>query len=229
MMSCSFCFRLICFLLTVLESIPNPVTCSGCAPRGALPPVYVPGDVAPRGAPNGVVDISDVVTALRVSVGLESATPEEHAKADVAPSLRQGMLTLAQGNGSIDVGDVVLMLRAAVGLEQLAWPERRLAVHLDTTSPHVACSAAITGWPAWAEPVAAASPRCAPADVPLEVAGSRWGAVCVSDPLEGSGPADILTITFRGPRVDVSSLRLELQLAGPGMVLVPGQASLAAR
>jgi hypothetical protein len=205
------------------------VTCAGCAPRGGVPEPYVPGDVAPRGATNGIVDVADVVTALRVSVGLETATPDERAKADVAPSLRQGALTLAQGNGSIDVADVVLMLRTAVGLEQLAWPQRRLAVRLDTPSPHVAFSAAVTGWPEWAEPVAAESPQCAAADVPLEVAGSRWAAICVADPVVSSGPADLLTITFRGPRVDVAGLALELQLAGPDMALVPGQASLLAR
>lgn len=205
------------------------VTCAGCAPRGGAPEPYVPGDVAPRGATNGMVDVADVVTALRVSVGLDAATPEEIAKADVAPSLRQAALTLARGDGSIDVADVVLMLRAAVGLEQLAWPERRLAVRLDSATQHVAFSAAVTGWPAWAEPLGAASPQCAPDDVELEVAGSRWGAICVADPVVSVGPADILTITFRGPRVDAASLALELQLAGPGMVLVPGQASLVAR
>ena len=83
------------------------------------------GDVAPTGG-DDMVDIADVVRALRASVGLDSLGEAELHDGDVSPARRAGELLIVTGNGILDVADVVLLLRAAVGLERLAWPERRL-------------------------------------------------------------------------------------------------------
>jgi hypothetical protein len=61
---------------------------------------------------DGVVDIRDAMGALNVSVGLQSATPELLARADVAP-LVNGK---PSPDGKIDVGDVIVILRKSVGL-----------------------------------------------------------------------------------------------------------------
>lgn len=69
---------------------------------------YSPGDL--NG--DGTVAMIDALIALRIVVGLASASPTQLASGDVAP--------LVQGrpapDGVIDVGDVVVILRKAVGL-----------------------------------------------------------------------------------------------------------------
>jgi Zn-dependent metalloprotease len=78
------------------------------------------GDVAPRGATDGVVNVADVVLALRFAVALDAPTPDERRRADVTPfdTIAPGPPPLVRPvpDGRIDVADVVLLLRVAVGL-----------------------------------------------------------------------------------------------------------------
>jgi cytochrome c peroxidase len=60
----------------------------------------------------GVADVSDALRALRISVGLIVATPQDLLHGDVAP-LVNGIPTQ---NGVIDAGDALLILKKAVGL-----------------------------------------------------------------------------------------------------------------
>jgi hypothetical protein len=75
-----------------------------------------PGDVAPAGAPDGVVDVADVLLGLSMSVG---SAPVDLA-ADVAPSTAFGSSRLIRGDEAVDVQDVLLLLRVAVGIDTLA-------------------------------------------------------------------------------------------------------------
>lgn len=61
---------------------------------------------------DGCVGVSDAAIALRVALGLQPASPEVLAHADVAP-LVQGV---PQPDGNIDAGDVLVILRKIVGL-----------------------------------------------------------------------------------------------------------------
>jgi hypothetical protein len=79
------------------------------------------GDVAPTGAPNGVVDVGDVVRMLRFATGLEVPTTDELHRANIVPFtvLAPGPPELVRPHGTppiVDVADVVLALRASVGL-----------------------------------------------------------------------------------------------------------------
>jgi len=61
---------------------------------------------------DGLVDLRDALAALRISLGLDPATPEALAHGDVAPLVNG----VPQTDGKIDVGDVLLILRKVVGL-----------------------------------------------------------------------------------------------------------------
>jgi hypothetical protein len=77
------------------------------------------GDVSPSASPDGVVDVSDVVRLLRASVGLDTLTEDESAKADLSPGALVAGTWVAQPDCTINVADVVVALRAAVGLVAL--------------------------------------------------------------------------------------------------------------
>lgn len=80
------------------------------------------GDIAPAAAPDGRIDVSDVVVALRLSVGLEAGTPEQRIRANVAPATLTPASPASIATPTfmepdvIDVSDVVLLLRGVVGL-----------------------------------------------------------------------------------------------------------------
>ena len=76
----------------------------------------LPGDVAPPGSPDGVLDVADVLLTLSMAVG----GSEVNLAADVAPSFEFGSSRRVAGDGFVDVADVLLLLRVAVGLETLA-------------------------------------------------------------------------------------------------------------
>lgn len=84
-------------------------------------------DVAPRGAPDGVVGLADVIRLLRFAVGLDTPSPTEALVADIAPAL---VLTGSPDRAtprllaprSIGVDDAVLALRVSVGLTTLEAP-----------------------------------------------------------------------------------------------------------
>ena len=85
------------------------------------------GDVAPLAAPDGTLDIADVVFALRTSVGLETPTSAQLDAMDVAPyDLFPGPPDFAAPNPAatraVDIADVVAMLRGSVGLVSFTDP-----------------------------------------------------------------------------------------------------------
>ena len=65
------------------------------------------GDLAPFGAPDGCIDVSDAVVVLQMAVGEIVPTAEQILVADVAP--------FGFPDGLVDVGDAVVILQAAVG------------------------------------------------------------------------------------------------------------------
>ena len=73
------------------------------------------GDLAPVPGGDGVVNVGDVIVALRISVGLEPVTADALARGDVAPGVRTGSTHRVIGDGQIDIGDVVVLLQASTG------------------------------------------------------------------------------------------------------------------
>jgi hypothetical protein len=103
--------------------------CSASTQQAATRPPS-PGDVAPRGAPDGAVDIGDVVLGLRMAVGLEEPSARERLLVDVAPVEMARGSAVVRADDAVTVADVVVLLRSAVGLTSLLWPEDRLVVHV---------------------------------------------------------------------------------------------------
>ena len=77
------------------------------------------GDLAPAGAPDGRVDIADVVRMLRASVQLDQLSEDEAARADLAPGTTAGMVWTATPDCQVNISDVIVALRASVGLVTL--------------------------------------------------------------------------------------------------------------
>ncbi len=67
----------------------------------------VPGDVAPRGNPDGIVNAADILILQQIILGQISPTNEELLTADVAP--------LGNPDGALNVGDLVVLERAVLG------------------------------------------------------------------------------------------------------------------
>ena len=196
--------------------------CSGC-PQVRLPAtpseLRRPGDLTPRGASDGVIDIGDVVLALRLSVGLESPSAEELLRGDVSPADRSSGAAEPTGDGRIDVGDVVLMLRASVGLDTVRWPLRRVTAHMNDAYDFTAFQVRVAGWPAWAAPEPTYLPAVAGCDdTPLDVIGDTWGGLCALDPAVGQGPADLFQFQYRGIE-PVAPAGLSV-VTGPGQTYV---------
>jgi len=64
---------------------------------------------------DGTLTVADVTFALQVATGLQEATPDRLAVADVTPN--PGMDGRAIGDGKINVADVILLLQVVVGLQ----------------------------------------------------------------------------------------------------------------
>jgi hypothetical protein len=205
-------------------------SCVSCSGQVTAADLRIPGDVAPRGDLDGRVTISDVVTALRWAAGAGAVpTDEETLRCDVAPSVRDGGLLIAQGDGRITIGDVVVILRASARAEQLAWPERRLAANVDEDAAFVALSVTTTGWPAWAQPLGAETPGCT-LDDGIDVQRDRWSVTCASDPDVLVTPADIVTFVYRAPEpVAPGQLNTVLQLVDEDLATIQTTARLEAR
>jgi hypothetical protein len=196
-------------LLEILQVACAPCRVTPTADARLAPPL--PGDVAPAGG-DGRVDVADVVKLLRFAVRLDVMSETERRLGDVAPcAAGTGPLPDVgepeAGSGVVDIGDVVLLLRASVGLSALAWPERALDIDFERPMDAVAFSAVLTGWPAWAEPLAFESPRCVGGEAGLDVGGGTVGVTCVSDPLVMTGLQHAGTIRYRAP-VAIDTLRL---------------------
>jgi len=82
---------------------------------------FLYGDLAPPGAPDGRVDVADVLRLLRVAVDLEVLTGRDFEAANLAPALFDDEVPpVASPTGEsprrLDISDVQLILRAGVGL-----------------------------------------------------------------------------------------------------------------
>ena len=104
-------------------------SCDGCVLHPDPDPGcdFVYGDVAPPGAPDGDVDVADVLRLLRTAVLLETLTGRDFEAANVAPGLLDAQepptVTPTGANPRVlDVSDVQLVLRAAVGLLNFSSP-----------------------------------------------------------------------------------------------------------
>jgi hypothetical protein len=207
------------------------LSCATCAPQTSPSAGHVPADVAPRGRPNGLVDIADVVVLLRMAVGLDAPTPEELLRADIAPAVHEQGGPAVGGDGEVNIGDVVLGLRASVRLETLRWQERELAFHVDAPVGYVAFMAAVIGWPAWAALSGEERAEClGDGELSLEASGDRVGVTCVTDPRVVSGPGDAAAIRYRAPKaVGISSLSLRSELVDSALETIPTSVRMVAR
>jgi hypothetical protein len=194
------------------------ISCTACpAPQVPITrTTYVPGDVAPRGVGSGAVDIADVVVALRMAVGLETATASDLLAADVAPTVVSGAERLAMGNGSIDIGDVVLLLRSSVGLERLSWPQRAIVVRATAPAPRIGFALTISGWPAWATEVTVESADCSGPESGADISGPLVGIACATDP-QTVDDVQLATVRYRGPAVDPSTLGVTATVANAAL------------
>jgi len=75
--------------------------------------VLIYGDLAPFGSPDGVVNVGDALVALRLALGIETATQEDIEHGDVAPLNAAGY---PAPDGVITVGDALVILRKALGI-----------------------------------------------------------------------------------------------------------------
>ena len=68
---------------------------------------YVAGDLAPRGNPDGQLNVADLLILTQIVNGLKIATPKEQIVGDVAP--------LNSADGVLDVRDMLVLQRAILG------------------------------------------------------------------------------------------------------------------
>lgn len=189
------------------------LSCAGCA-GSVAPSSLVPGDVAPAFAPDGRVDVSDVVRVLRASVGLDALDGDDALRGDVAPA-RAG---IASPDGVVDVSDAVTLLRVAVGLDRVEWPLRAFTLRGNASAPMIAMSVTVTGWPRWAGTSELSSSACEPG-AEADARGDGFALTCLTArPVRGA--VDLATFTYRAPR-EVSVSELALRWEGVTDQLVP--------
>jgi hypothetical protein len=119
--------------------------CDGAVDNGdsdCNPLLVVLGDVAPRGAPDGFVDVGDVILILRFASHLETPTADELALADVGPGTvsDDGVAPpffIPTPDGEIDVADVVVALRQSVSLVRVICRPLPTAAISSDSSDHV--------------------------------------------------------------------------------------------
>lgn len=206
-------------------------SCNEC-PQACSEPAFlvpdVPGDIAPHGARDGGLTISDVVLGLRISVALVTPTAGQLALADVAPFSRAGNVATVVGDGVVTVADVVIMLRSSVQLEVIEFPARRLAIALPAGAAHVAFSARITGWPANVALPDVDAPACASGTGEgVDESADAIAVTCATDPTVTTGPADLVTLTYSSASpIDPASLGLDLQLLNASLAPVSSQGAV---
>jgi len=71
----------------------------------------LPGDVAPRGAPDGQFDVADIIVLQQFVLGGITPSPEEFISADVAPK--------GAPDGIIDIADIIVLQNAVLAQESL--------------------------------------------------------------------------------------------------------------
>ncbi|MEM7247068.1 MAG: S8 family serine peptidase [Acidobacteriota bacterium] len=187
----------------VLRQVSAGALTSTCAPCPAGSEVAsllrLPADVAPPGAPDGLVNIADVVQLLRYSVGLEIPGDEENLLGDVAPSGEEGDGTrIVVGDDVLDIADVVECLRLSVGLVETAWPLRSLSLGTDSAVTSLALQVTLDGLPTWAIPELDASADCGEAGG-LDAVDESWILTCVTDGAGVTGPGELVLLGYRAP------------------------------
>ena len=90
-----------------------------CAGESASIVLAPDADLAPPGAPDGLVTVGDVVRILRAVVAIEQLDADESASADVAPGSEVGGFWVAEPDCNLNVADVIVALRITVGLVTL--------------------------------------------------------------------------------------------------------------
>lgn len=93
-------------------------------------------DVAPRGNPDGDVNVADVVRVVRFAVDADEPSIDEARRAEVAPAHFSGpspnlATPLLDDADGVNVGDVVLALRASVDLVVFPHPAHALPDGMD--------------------------------------------------------------------------------------------------
>jgi hypothetical protein len=178
-------------------------SCEACADPPETRPAWpwLPGDVGPIGAPDGRVDIVDVVLLLRVAAGLDTPSERTALMGDIAPTTIHGGVSTALGNGTIDVADLVLALRAAVGLTRLEWPLRMLRGHVQSTVSSIgAVQVRTTGFPPWAGAVGVGGAGCEGQGNGVDTTSGLLVATCANDVGEIGLGASMVEVTYKAPR-----------------------------
>ncbi|MEM7246522.1 MAG: hypothetical protein AAF533_14315 [Acidobacteriota bacterium] len=214
------------------------ISCDPCltGTSGSGGDLRLPGDLAPDGG-DGVLNIADVVKALRISVALDVPTEEELLRGDVNNAADVGGVLVVvpadPGSRVLNIADVVALLRGSVGLDTLAWPLREVVVDVPTPGGAIGYRAAIGNWPTWAVIDETFGVACATDPVGgLDQSGDACIFTCASDPTELDLTTGVLArLTYRGPEsaplVGDGALTLDLQLADVALDLTtPGDASL---
>ena len=62
---------------------------------------YTSGDIAPRGLPDGVVNVADLLVCLQIVLGMVDATPLELAQGDLYP--------IGDPDGVINLSDYIIL------------------------------------------------------------------------------------------------------------------------
>ncbi|MDH5648496.1 MAG: right-handed parallel beta-helix repeat-containing protein [Gammaproteobacteria bacterium] len=83
------------------------VLCLFFIPKPSYAVTYVAGDIAPYGAPDGVLNAGDLVVLMRFATGDLTPTAQELLVADVAP--------LGAPDGILNAADVLILQRALIG------------------------------------------------------------------------------------------------------------------
>jgi spore coat protein A len=84
-----------------VEANADQADCDGDGVGNACDPDFpciIPGDLAPRGAPDGVVNTADLLILLRLVIGTDAATTQEVAAGDLSD------------NGILDLPDVLVLM-----------------------------------------------------------------------------------------------------------------------
>jgi hypothetical protein len=201
--------------------------CSTCeSARGVPDELRLGGDIAPRGEPDGLLAVGDVLLALRWAVAsTEEPNERELVRVDVSPSRRSGDADIILGDGVVDVNDVVRLLRAAVGLTRLEWPERELRLQVGAAAgPVVAVSVRVGNWPPWARSTgfSVEGPCRDQGEVSFDAAGDAWGLTCTLDPLRLASPVESIVLRYRGAeRFDPAGLDVVGRAVTPELELLP--------
>ena len=176
----------------------------------------LPGDITG----DGIVDVADVIQALRFSLVLDVPEPEQLLRSDVVPGEHAEEVVVVTGDGAVTIGDIVLLLRAAVGLSDVRWPERAVGVLAGDYMSGRAWSVITKEWPAWAVPSRYIAIACSPDDAMFAETGDGWHAACLAIPEDVEQGSDLGVVVYRAPEavtidgVTTAAIVLDSSLVG---------------